>query len=88
MTDYSKQKLIDVLIDMLVEERSKILYLQDAFGISEDFWDATYIQEQRMKFEAIARQGVPDPIRNHPTPQQQQCRWEEMMLMKLEEVKP
>ncbi len=68
MTDPSKQRLIDVLIDMWIKERAKVLLLQEDCLIDdeEDYWDDPNLQELLLKYEEIARRGVPDPMRNHP----------------------
>lgn len=77
MTDPSKQRLIDVLVDMWVRERAKVLFLTEDMG---DDWDAhPHTQAVLMKFEEIARRGVPNPMRNHPTAEELRMSGDDMM---------
>ncbi len=81
--DPSKARLLDVVIDLFTKERARVLYLTNAFGIADDFWDSPYIQEQLIPFEEIARKGVPDPMRNHPTAEDLRMDTPEMMGMSI-----
>lgn len=79
MTDPSKQRLIDVLIDMFVKERARVFYLTNEIVGTDIDWHDPDIQQVLMQYEEEARAGVPDPMRNHPSADDLRMDGEEMM---------
>lgn len=79
MTDPSKQRLIDVLIDMYVKERAKVLFLMNELICEDVDWFDADIQQVLMQYEEEARTGVPDPMRNHPTAEDLRMSGDDMM---------